>query len=225
MTTNPRAFVTDDELIAAYPVFADDAWRVTVTSSADDTYTVTVADVAYPYGPTVGETVTQIRDGLQALMEPPIQGLFDVAPEGVSALLLVSEVEDFSLNVLTSPASLIATVEAGISPADRECALELTKCLICASTWGCNTWRGHLAATAHYLKSWGRDRSSSGVTPSGQTTSMTQGPFSQSWAVTAPTSMTDAWWASTPEGQQFLSIRNSLGTFARGMVMGMGCRR
>lgn len=225
MATNPSAFVTDDELIAAYPVFADDAWRVTVTSSADDTYTVTADGTGYSHGPTVGETITEIRDGLEVVMGPTIQGLFEVAPEGSNALFLLATIDNFSLNVLTSPDSLIATVEAGVSPADRQCALDLIKCLICASTWGCNTWRGHLAATVHYLKMWGQGKTSAGVTPSGQTTSMTQGPFSQSWAVTAPGNTSDAWWSATPEGQQFLAIRNSLGTFARGMVMGGRCLR
>lgn len=220
MSLNPSAFVTDDELIAAYPVFADDAWRVTVTSSADATYTVTVDGTGYPHGPTVGETITEIRDGLTAAMGPAIQGLFETAPEMANAILIVGTVDNFSLDVTTTPDSLIATVEAGVSPVDRQCALDLTKCLICASTWGCNTWRGHLAATVHYLKTWGKGRASAGITPSGQTTSMTQGPFSQSWAVTPPANSSDAWWASTPEGQQFLTIRSSLGTFARGMVMG-----
>ena len=224
-TTNPSGFVTDADLIAAYPVFADDAWKVVVTSSADDTYVISVDDVPYSFGPSVGATITEIRDGLIAAMGPTIQGLFESVAEGTSAILIVSSVDNFSLNVLTSPDSLIATVEDGFSPADRECALALTRCLICASTWGCNTWRGHLASTVHYLKLWGKSRNAAGVGPTGQTTSMTQGPFSQSWGVTTPGNADDAWWSSTPEGQQFLSIRRSLGTFARGMVMGAGCFR
>jgi hypothetical protein len=225
MTTNPNAFVTDDELIAAYPVFADDAWRVTVTSSADDTYTATVAGVDYSHGPTTGETTTEIRDGLLAAMAPTVQGLFESTADGVAALIMLSAVPNYSLNVLTDPASLIATVESGVAPADRQCALDLTKCLICPEKWGCNTWRAHLAATVHYLKMWGRSKGSAGATPGGQTTGMTQGPFSQSWATTQPKNGDDAWWSTTPEGQQFLAIRASLGTFARGMIMGAGCRR
>lgn len=223
--TDPSSFVTDADLIAAYPVFADDAWKVTVTSSADDTYVVTVAGVDYSHGPTSGETIVEIRDGLLVPMSPTLQGLFLATGEGTNAISIISEVPDFSLNVLTSPATLIATVESGFSPADRQCALDLTKCLICASTWGCNTWRGHLAATVHYLKLWGRSRESAGTGPTGQTTSMTQGPYSQSWGVTTPSNAGDAWWSLTPEGNQFLSIRRSLGTFARGMVMGAGCLR
>lgn len=225
MATNPSSFVTDAELIAAYPVFADDAWKVVVTSSADDTYTITIDGVDYSFGPTVAETITGIRDGLIAAMDPTFQGLFESTAEGSSSILILSNVDNFSLNLLTSPDSLIATVEDGFSPADRQCALDLTKCMICASTWGCNTWRGHLAATVHYLRLWGRSRSSSGTGPTGQTTAMRQGPFSQSWGVTTPSNADDAWWASTPEGQQFLSIRRSLGSFAFGMTMGSGCHR
>lgn len=223
--TDPNSFVTDEELIAAYPVFADDKWKVTVTSSADALYKVIVDAVTYGHGPTVGETIEEIRDGLLVAMAPTVQGLFVATGEGTNAIQIVSNVPDFSLDVTTDPATLIATVLAGFSPADRQCALDLAKCLICPSTWGCNTWRGHLAATVHYLKLWSRSRNTQGTGQTGQTTSMTQGPYSQSWGVTTPGNTTDAWWSLTPEGQQYLTIRASLGTFARGMVMGMGCRR
>lgn len=224
-TTDPSSFVTDADLLAAYPVFADDAWKVTVTSSADDTYTVTAGGTPFPHGPTVGESILNIRDGLLAAMAPTIQGLFETAADGTNAILMVSTVDNFPLDVSTDPATLFATVQSGVSPADRQCALDLTKCLICDTTWGCNTWRGHLSATVHYLKLWGRSRETSGTGPTGQTTSMGQGPYSQSWGVVMAANTSEAWWSMTPEGQQYLAIRNSLGTFARGMVMGMGCQR
>ncbi len=224
-TTNPNAFVTDADLIAAYPVFADDAWKVVVTSSADATYTVNVGATPFVHGPTVGESIMNIRDGLLVAMGPTIQGLFETAADGTNALLMVATVDNFSLNVTTDPSTLFATVESGVSPVDRQCALDLMECVICQSTWGCNTWRGHLAATVHYLKLWERSRASSGQGLTGQTTSMGQGPYSQSWAVSNPTNASDGWWAMTPEGTQFLSMRNSLGSFAFGMTMGMGCRR
>lgn len=224
-TPNPNDYVTDAELIAAYPVFADDKWSVTVTSSADALYKVIVDLVTYGHGPTVGETIEEIRDGLLTAMAPTIQGLFVATGEGTNVIQIVSNVPDYSLNVTTDPATLIAAVLAGIAPADRQCALDLMQCVVCPATWGCNTWRGHLAATVHYLKLWQRSRNSQGTGQTGQVTQHVQGPYSTTWGVTTPSSTTDAWWSTTPEGQQFLAMRASLGTFARGMVMGMGCQR
>lgn len=212
------SFVTDDELIDAYPTFADDAWTITVTGSADDTYVVTVDGTPYSHGPTVGESITQIRDGLVAAMGPTIQGLFLVTAEGSNRMLLVSEVANYSLNVLTSPSSIIAT--ADYTPADRQCALDIMECSFGAAIWGCKLWRGHLVATVHYLKTWGRGRRTATQGPTGQVTSHTQGPFSTSFSTITPGNMDDAFWSTTPEGMQYLALRNSLGSTAFGMRMG-----
>lgn len=218
--TDPTAFATDADLIQLYPVFADTEWEVYVTDDADDTYTVTVAGVAYDFV-AVAETVTSIRDGLLAAMAAG-SGVFTVVGVDGNAIMISGIVPGFSLNVTVSPATLQA--QAAFTPAIRTCYLDLTECNFDEDTWDCFLWRGHILATVHWLKMWAQSKAVVTPGPSGQITSMTQGPFSIGFGFnTSGQSSSDTWWASTPEGQQYLALRDSLGSVAFGIQMGAAC--
>lgn len=222
--TDPSSFATDADLLLQYPVFADTQWQVIVRDDSDDTYTVTVAGVDYSFV-AVGETIESIRDGLLAALVAGV-GFFSSTPVNTNAIDLVSSVPGFSLAVETSPASLAAVVgPPGFTPELRTCYLELTKCYFDEEIWGCCLFQGHTAATAHMLKLWSSSKGTSGATPTGQTTSMTQGPYSQSWSTTSNTTTgSDGWWGLTPEGMSYIALRDSLGSVAFSPASGMDCR-
>lgn len=217
---DPNSFATDEQLLLLYPVFADDEWTVTVTGSADGTYSVTVLGVGYDFV-AVSNTIEEIRDGLVSSLSA--SGAFETTIEDDNRFLIVAEVSGTSLDVQVSPATLIATTQ--FPPSTRECFLTLSQCHFCVETWGCHLWRGHLAATAHMLKMWSESKDVASGTPTGMVTSMRQGPFSISWGQnTNGMDGSDSWWMGTPEGQQYIALRDSLGSVAFGIPMGGSCQ-
>ena len=68
-----------------------------------------------------------------------------------------------------------------------------------------------MAAAAHFLRMWSQGQVTTGSGPSGPTASMTQGPFSQSWATASARNADEAWWMATPDGQKFLALRRQNG--------------
>ncbi len=219
-SSDPNEFATDADLVQLYPVFADSSWTVWVTDSADDTYTVTVLGTGYSYVAS-GDTIAAIRDALIAPMTPSA-GLFTAAPNGTNAIGIAAVVPGTSLDVEVSPATLFATTQ--FSPTIRDCYLTLARCHFCADVWGCHLWRGHVLATAHMLKMWAQSKDAATHGPSGQITSMTQGPFSIGYGQSSTDSSSDSWWTSTPEGAQYLALRDSLGSVAFGITMGGTCQ-
>lgn len=218
--TDPTAFATDADLVLLYPVFADVEWEVYVTDDADDTYTVTVAGVAYDFV-AVAETIESIRDGLLAAMVAGA-GVFASVGVNTNAIMISGVVPGFSLNVTVDPVTLQA--KAAFTPDIRTCILDLTECYFCADVWDCHLWMGHLLATAHRLKMWAQSKEIATSGPSGQITSMTQGPFSIGFGSnTKGQDGSDSWWNSTPEGAQYLALRDSLGSVAFGIEMGASC--
>ncbi len=217
---DPTAFATDADLVQFYPVFADVEWEVYVTDDADDTYTVTVAGVGYDFV-AVAETIESIRDGLLAAMVAGA-GVFASVGVNTNAIMISGIVPGFSLNVTVDPVTLLAIT--AFSPEIRTCFLDLTECKFCADVWDCHLWMGHLYATVHSLKMWTQSKETATVGPSGQITSMTQGPFSIAFGQNNQgQSGSDSWWNSTPEGQQYLALRDSLGSVAFGIEMGASC--
>jgi hypothetical protein len=99
-------------------------------------------------------------------------------------------------------------------------ALEFAGCLVC--NWGCSTWAACAAAAVHWLKMWGQGQSTIGG-PSGAVASMTQGPFSVSFAQAQLSSGSDGWWSSTPEGAQFLFLRRQQGPRPIALQGGASC--
>lgn len=114
---------------------------------------------------------------------------------------------------------------ADIDPDVRSSYLELTQCDFNACVWGCKLWRGHLALTIHNLKMWSQSQGSGTTpTPTGSITSLTQGPYSASFAVATPGDSGDEWLSSTPEGKQYLALRKSLGPVPRPLRAARSCR-
>lgn len=107
-----------------------------------------------------------------------------------------------------------------------ETVLETSKCQFNRALWGCNLWRGHVLYTIHALRLWALSVSSgSGLTPTGQIASMTQGPFSASFATAPVGSVDEASLASTAEGLAYLDLLRSLGPTAVALRGGGRCRR
>lgn len=79
-------------------------WSVTVTSSADDTYTLTILGIDYDFVAS-SSTVTEIRDGLLAVIGTPT-GLTAVAVS-TDAIQVVSSIAGQQLVVMSVPASLV----------------------------------------------------------------------------------------------------------------------
>ena len=217
MAHDPTICPTSEQLLELYPVFqvtpftaGFNAWTLDVVGVAAGPYLVNVdlQPSVFPAGG--GESLTDIRDGLLTAIALTPHTTFIETPSGATALILTSLVEGRGLPVTTNlgPGELIHQ------------ALEFAGCIVC--DWGCNTFQGCLNAAVHWLKMWNQGQSTSGG-PAGQVVSMTQGPYSVTFAQAQLTSGSDGWWTGTPEGQQFLFLRKQQGPRPISLRGGQSC--
>lgn len=235
MPHNPNACPTEAEILALYPVFAVtpytqgfNAFTVTVVSAAVGPYILTIDQVPFVYSAVGGDTVTIVRDMLIAVITATPNPNYIATASGIDAIVLTSLVDGRGLTVATNGGPggtemTVAETTALVTTDIFHQALAFAECLVC--DWGCNTFNGCLSAAVHWLKLW---RAGQTATPgaTGQVTSMTQGPFSVSFATTAMSaaSSSDSWWQGTPEGQQFLFLRKQIGPKPISLMSGQACQ-
>ncbi|MEE9472909.1 MAG: DUF4054 domain-containing protein, partial [Acidimicrobiia bacterium] len=225
MTHDPNICPTDDELLAAYPVFAAEpfatggnTWQMQVVAQSpagsSGLFLSNVDGVGYPYTADVADSIEVIRDGIQAIMDATLHIDWVVSPQATDLLNLTSAQIAIRLDVQSNlgPTGVELTLEETrpLTPAQPiHDALQAASCYVC-DTWGCSTWEACMAVAVHFLKTWNMSQDVD-PGPSGQIASMGQGPFSISWATTAANNGDDAWWSSTPEGQKYLALRRLQG--------------
>lgn len=227
-TTCPTAA----QLLELYPVFQAtpftsgfQAWTLDVVGVAAGPYLVNVdlQPSVFPAGG--GESLTDIRDGLLAAIAATPHTTFIETPSGGTVILLTSIVDGRGLVVTTNlgptGAEMTLVETTALTPGEIiHQALEFASCIVC--DWGCNTFQGCLNAAVHWLKMW-NDGQSTGGGPSGQVVSMTQGPYSVSFAQSQAASGSDGWWGGSPEGQQFLFLRKQQGPRPISLRSGQAC--
>lgn len=111
---------------------------------------------------------------------------------------------------------------AALDPLVTTQLIECADCKFDAVKWGCDLLEGSLAYVAHTMKMALAASTSTGTkVPTGQISSMSQGPVSASFAVSGAASE-DSWMASTPEGLRFMSLRDCVATACTVNVSGGG---
>lgn len=232
MPHDPAICPTEEQLLDLYPLFqvtpfttGFQAWTLDVVGVAAGPYLVNVDLQPSVFAAGGGETLTVIRDGLLAAIAATPHTTFIETPSGVTALILTSLVNGRGLSVTTNlgpggtEMTLVETTPLTAGELIHQ-ALEFAGCLVC--DWGCNTFQGCLNAAVHWLKMWNQGQSTTGG-PSGQVLSMTEGPFSVSFAQSQTSSGADGWWGGTPEGGQFLFLRKQQGPRPINLQGGMSC--
>ena len=232
MAHDPTICPTAAQLLELYPVFQKvpytmgfNSWTLDVIGVAAGPYLVNVDLQPSVFAAGGGESLTDIRDGLLAAIALTPHTTFIETPSGATALLLTSIVNGRGLPVTTNfgPTGAELTLDETIALTPEEIihqALEFAGCIVC--DWGCNTFMGCLNAAVHWLKMWTQGQSTTGG-PAGQVVSMTQGPYSVSFAQAQLTSGADGWWTGTAEGQQFLFLRRQNGPRPISLRAGQSC--
>lgn len=221
MAHDPNICPTPEQLLELYPVFQTPpyasgfvVWTMDVVALGAGVYITTIASTPYVYvsdGTEADETA--LRDAILAVFQAtPVAG-WVTAASGPAGITINSTVDGVGLAVTSNlgPTGIELTLAQTTPLTPGEIilqALEFAGCMVC--DWGCSTFNACMAAAVHWLKMWGQGQST-GAGPSGQVTSMTQGPFSVSFATAQISSGSDGWWAGTPEGNQFLFLRKQQG--------------
>lgn len=235
MPHNPNVCPTEAEILALYPVFGMspytegfNAFEADVVTAAGGPYILTIFGEAFVHNSVLGDTTTITRDALLDQMDASPSTKYLATSRSGDRILMTSLVDGQGLIVSTNGGpngtemTLIETTPLVTTDIFHQ-AVAFAECLVC--DWGCNTWNGCLAAAVHWLKLW---RAGQTATPgaTGQVTSMTQGPFSVSFATTAMSaaSSSDSWWQGTPEGQQFLFLRKQIGPRPISLMSGKACQ-
>ncbi len=233
MPHDPNSCITGDELLALKTVFQTppfttgfQSWTLTVTGVVSGPYIATANQVPYPFVATGAETIEVLRDAWIGVMAAGAHPEWLETPSSTDAIVLTSLQDGLKLDVNSnlgptgSEVTLVETTPLTATELVHQ-AITAAECLVC--DWGCSTWDGCAAAAAHWLKMWGEGNSASTVGATGQIQSMTQGPFSVTFASQTMTSGTDGWWSSTPEGLHFLFLRKQQGPRPIRMVGGRHC--
>ena len=233
MAHDPNICPTEAQLLELYPVFqvspfttGFNAWTLTVTAVVAGVYVLSVDSQPSAVAAVGGEPITDIRDALLTEIGVTPHTTFIETASATDAIILTSLVDGRGLPVSSNlgPTGAEMTLDETTALTAGELihqALEFAGCMVC--DWGCSTFNGCLSAAIHWLKMWQQGQSTTGG-PSGQIASMTQGPFSVSFATSQGTgSGSDGWWGSTPEGTQFLFLRKQQGPRPIRLRGGQGC--
>lgn len=110
----------------------------------------------------------------------------------------------------------LSTVSAPLMAA----AIEAAECMFDVETWGCNLLMGSTHYVAHVLLMQ-QAAATGGGSGSGPVAKMSMGPVSVEYATTSASTGNGAY-GSTVAGQQYLALRDSLGSMA--IAPGMGLR-
>ena len=207
---------TATQLLDMYPAFAVSpyttgfrAWTLTVVSSAAGLYLAVVDALPFPLTATGAESVTSLRNSMLGLMGGLVHATWLEASSGSDAIVVTSLVDGrgllFASNLGPTATEMTLVKSTSLTPGDIvEQSLEAADCLV--NKWGRYTYDACMAAAVHLMKMWGQGQVTT-PGPTGQIASMTQGPFSVSFATSQMTNATDNWWNSTPEGAKFLFYR------------------
>lgn len=98
-------------------------------------------------------------------------------------------------------------------------AIDAARCMFDADAWGCNLLMGSTHYVAHTLIMQQATSTGTGA-GSGPVSGMSMGPVSIQYATTT-SSTTNGAYGSTGAGQQYLALRDSLGSFAVAPGMGL----